>query len=561
MKKYYSRLKKYIYIGAFFKFLEAMMEVTLPLLMGVAIASGKSKKTATIIIFMLSFVLLGYAFAFVCQKMAAIAQSKISTMLREDIFAKALEIDKVDAGKIGSKKTIMLVTNDTERVALALAMIIRIVPRTPFIAIGSMVMLFILNVKVALLFVLLLPFLAIFITKNTKKILPQTSKNQKILEKISQISRETAEGIFQIHAGNLEDPLFDEFEMATIEHGEITKKINKINSFYSPATTLFINVSVVLVLYFALFFVKSGEIDIAYLSSFITYMLQMGLAVSVLVATFGLLSRGYSSYKRIEEFLEIKPKLENENTIYNIVKHKNDEIALLVEDFSLVSKGFHLEKINLEIKIGEKIGIVGKTGSGKSLFLEGITRSLENSCGNVEILGKNFEEMKKSDIFDVVGVISQKAVIYSGTVDYNLKMGKVVVEDERALQIKKVVCPFVFEKEQSGNDFLAEGGSNLSGGQKQRISIARTLFSQKEILFCDDCFSALDTITAKAVREFVFESCKSILIVSQKIADVEKCDMIYVLEEGKVVDKGNHEQLLASSEIYKEMQKLQGGAK
>ncbi len=575
MKKYYQEIKWRIFLGSFFKFLEACMEVTLPFLMGTAISygiTGEGNVWMPIGMLVL-FVCLGYSFAFVCQMQASIAQARIAARLRGEIYNKTLKISTEDAREISTKKMVMLATNDVEKVAMAIAMLIRIVPRTPFIALGSVVMLFVLNGKVAIVFLCVLPFLALLIGRNTKKLLPKTVENQKVLERVSLLGRETAEGILQIHGANLENTIEDNFEISAKELENVSREINKINAFFAPATTLFVNLCVCGVLIFANTLVLKGEVDVAHLSTFVTYMLQLGLAVSVLVNTFGIMSRGITSWNRIGDFIGKndfekefkKSEGSNSDTVnYNKEENSNKEngSVLKVENFSLDASGFKLENISFEMKKGEKIGVVGRTGCGKTLLFEGLLKFLENSGGNVEILGENIKEVSQKKILEDVGFVMQKAVIFGGTLQSNLQVGNGEEENSELMgEVKKVICPFVLDKEKSGEVKVLEGGTNLSGGQKQRLSIARMVAKNKKLLVLDDSLSALDSETARNVREFIFEKCENVVVLSQKIKDVMHCDKILVIEEGKLIGIGGHEELVKNCELYGEFWKLQGGVK
>ncbi len=569
MKKYYREIKGRIILGSFFKFLEACMEVTLPFLMGTAIARGLSgaDNAWVPIALLVLFVCLGYLFACVCQYQASVAQARIAARLRGDIYDKALAVSTETAREVSAKKMVVLATNDVEKVAMGVAMLIRIVPRTPFIALGSVVMLFVLNAKVALVFVCVLPFLALLIARNTKKLLPKTVENQKVLERISLSGRETAEGIMQIHGANLEPTLSENFNKTAKELEGVSKEINKINAFFSPATTLFVNLCVVGVLIFANTLVLGGVIDVAYLSTFVTYMLQLGLAVSVLVATFNILSRGITSSGRIGEFL--KEENFEEDFEDKASCGENAETVLKVENFALEARGFKIKDVSFEMKKGEKIGVVGRTGSGKTLLFEGLVKALEKTGGNVEILGASTDDISRNTILKNVGFVMQKAVIFGGTLESNLHVGESenASESEKAeiakriSDVKKVICPFVIEKEKSGDTQVLEGGTNLSGGQKQRLSLARTVAKNKKILVLDDSLSALDSETSKNVREYIFKTCENVVVLSQKIKDVMHCDKILVMENGSLAGIGTHSELVKTCEIYGEFADLQGVAK
>lgn len=562
MKKYYQEIKFRIFLGSFFKFLEASMEVTLPFLMGTAIARGLagSGDVWQPIALLVLFVVLGYCFAFVCQVQASIAQARIAARLRGEIYDKSLKISTKDARDVSQKKMVVLATSDVERVAMAIAMLIRIVPRTPFIALGSVLMLFVMNWQVALVFLCVLPFLALLIGKNTRKLLPKTVENQKVLEKISLLGRETAEGISQIHGANLESTIEENFEKTAAELEAVSQDINKINAFFAPATTLFVNLCVCGVLIFANTLVLGGSVDVAHLSTFVTYMLQLGLAVSVLVATFNILSRGITSWGRIGDFIDMENFEEDFQSKTQM--QENADVVLNVENFSLKASGFEIKNVSFSQNRGEKIGVVGRTGSGKTLLFEGVLKFLDSSSGNVEILGCNTSEVSQKEILEKVGFVMQKAVIFGGTLEDNLTVGESENEKQnmksRLADVKKVICPFVIEKEKSGETNVLEGGTNLSGGQKQRLSIARMVAKNKEVLVLDDSLSALDSETSRNVREYIFQNCENVVVLSQKIKDVMHCDKILVMEEGELIGYGKHETLINSCALYGEFCKLQG---
>lgn len=532
------------------------MEVTLPLLMGVAISRGLSGESFALQIGLLfAFVVVGYCFAFVCQVNAAKAQAKIGFLLREAVLAKSLTISSKSLDEISKKRAYQCATGDVEKISAAVAMMVRIVPRTPFIALGSVAMLFLLNAKVALLFLLTLPLLAVIIVANTKRLLPQTAKSQRVIEGIASTAGETAGGITQIHASSLEGVIGGELEKKADDLFVVTKKINKINAFFAPLSTLYVNIAVVVVVAFSASLARAGAVDVAFLSTFVTYMLQLGLAVSVLVSVFGILSRGYVSHKRVAEFLNLPDEedIENVEIDCGFVDNFAGENAIVVKSLCVSVEGFALENISFNLKIGESLGVVGRTGAGKSLLLSALSGMREKDSGRVELFGREISTLSKAQRIYAISVCSQKAVLFSGSIKDNIAMGK----DLDTVEVEKVICPFASEKDTGF--VLSENGGGLSGGQKQRVALARAVAKNARVLFLDSSFSALDAKTAKDVKAFVFSKAESMVICSQKIADVSACDNILMLDEGKMLGLAPHEELKDACEAYREFCTLQGG--
>ena len=552
--------KKQLIIGPFFKLTEAVFELLIPTMMVYVIDRGIAENNSSYIIkmglLMLCIALVGLGSALICQYNASIASTGYSTQLRNTLYRHISSLSHKELDTLGTAALINRLTGDVNILQQAVAMLIRLVIRAPFISIGSMVMAMILNLKLSLIIIAAFPLLVLAIFLVMKATVPLYKKVQYRLDRLSSILRENLSGVRVIRAFTAEHKEKERFQG---ENGEFTKayiKVNKISSLLNPVTSIIMNGAVLLILWLGGLRVESGNMTAGEIIAFTNYISYMVVAMLVVAKLVVLFSKAKASADRISEVFNThssleepkisaepdfsQPALEFENVCLSYTEGKNS-----------------LENINFTLMSGETLGIIGGTGSGKSSLVNLIPRFYEATSGSVKVYGHNVQEYSLSNLRKLVGIAAQKAVLFSGTVADGIRMGNTAITDRQIENAAKAAQAhgFIMQKPRQYNEIIERGGTNFSGGQKQRLSIARTLAAQPQILIMDDCTGALDYATDAALWEAVNTMYKGItkVIVSQRPDTVRRADKILVLDNGEAAGMGTHGELYEDCPVYKEI--------
>lgn len=566
MKKllYYMKpFKKEFILGPFFKLIEAILELFIPIVMAKIIDTGIYNKDITYIFKMGGLLLLlgavGLSFALVCQYYASLASQGIGTNLRESLFKHINALSHKELDDIGTPTLITRLTNDINLVQSGFAMLIRLGTRSPFIIIGSTIMALSLDFHLAIIFIITIPLIVLVITLIMKKSIPMYKIIQKKLDNISLITRENVEGIRVVKAFSKEESEINRFNKANEEFVDKTIGVLKISSLLNPLTSIIMNFAIVLLLHFGAIRVNAGSLKQGEIIALINYITQIMLSLVVLSQLIITLTKGYTSFNRVTDILDIDSTVkENINT----KKLPNTDDSPIIE-FDNVSFSYNdsseyaIKDINLVINKNENIGIIGGTGSGKSTLVNLIPRFYNATKGTVKIKGINVTEISIKEIRDIIGIVPQKAVLFSGTIRENLKWGKENPKEEdikKALDIS-MASEFVDSFENGVDSKILKNGKNLSGGQKQRLTIARALIKEPEILILDDSLSALDFATDSKVRKALKEKVNNttIITISQRASSIKNSDKIIVMDNGEIKGIGTHSYLLENCEIYQEI--------
>jgi len=562
LKKILTFLKPYklqLIIGPIFKLSEAVLEILVPTFMAMLIDNGINKNdydyTLKMGLFMFITAICGVLFAYVCQYSASVASQGFGTDMRNAIFKHISTFSYSQMDKFGTSSLINRITNDVNQLQSAVAMLIRLVIRAPFLCVGGVIMAISIDLKLSVIFMIVIPLFILVLSIVMKRIVPLYSLVQAKLDKLSLLLRENFSGIRVIRAFSRTQREKERFNRANSEYTDTAVFVGKIASATNPITTLIMNFAVVAVIVIGGIRVDSGNMTQGQIIAFINYITQILIAMTVVADLVVLYTKAYASSKRVSEILSTEPDMKygsldrNETDSDIIVEFK--DVSMKYPKAGLLS----LEDISFSVKKGETVGIIGATGSGKSTLINMIPRFYDAQSGEVRIYGRNIKEYTKEYLQNLTGVVMQKSVLFSGTLAENMRIGNKNASDDDIIKALTAAQAYDFVKELNGGlDARVErGGLNFSGGQRQRLTIARALVKNPEILILDDSSSALDYLTEFNLRNAIKEYDKTVFIVSQRVASVMEADKIIVLDDGKIAGIGTHNGLMESCDIYREI--------
>ncbi|GAA0750797.1 MULTISPECIES: ABC transporter ATP-binding protein [Clostridium] len=554
--------KKESILGPIFKLIEAILELFIPIVMAKIIDVGVKNKDMIYIFKMGGILILlgitGLIFALVCQYYASKASQGVGTAIRSSLFSKINTFSHSEIDKIGTPTLITRITNDVNQIQNGVAMMIRLGSRAPFIIIGSTIMALALDLKLSLIFLITIPLITLTIYFVMSKSLPLYKIIQNKLDTISLITRENLEGTRVIKAFSNEENEKLRFKNASNDLSDISINVGKVSALLNPLTYIIMNLSIVAILWFGGIKVNSGSLTQGETIAFVNYITQILLTLIVFAQLIVILTKASTSANRVSEILEIESTI----TENNIIKLNNITTNPFIEFknvcFSYTnSNEYSLSNISFTINKNETIGIIGGTGSGKSTLINLIPRFYDSSKGQVLVNGIDVKNYSLKSLRNLIGIVPQKAVLFTGTLLENLKWGKEDVtlsEIEAALEISQS-SSFVQSLPKQYDTPILQGGKNLSGGQKQRLTIARALVSNPEILILDDSSSALDFTTDANLRKALKEKVKdtTVIMVSQRASSIKNADKIIVLDNGEIAGIGSHDYLIENCEVYKEI--------
>lgn len=440
-------------------------------------------------------------------------------------------------------------------------MVLRLFLRSPFIVFGAMVMAFTVDLKAALIFVVIIPLLSVVVFTIMGITIPMFKKVQQGLDNVLLKTRENLTGARVIRAFCKEDEEIKSFNISNEALTNISKKTSKISALMNPITYIIINCGIAALLYTGAIRVDSGALTQGQVVALINYMSQILVELIKLANLIILVTKAIASGNRVWAIFEQKNSLsEVEYTTVDENYDKYKDSVVVFDNVCLkygTSKEEALSNISFEVKRGETVGIIGGTGSGKSSLVNMIPRFYDATDGGIYVDGINVKNYRKEELRRKIGIVLQKAVLFKGTIKENIMWGnkEATIEDiNDAIKIAQAV-DVVEKKEKKLDEMVEQGGSNLSGGQKQRLTIARAMVRKPEILILDDSASALDFATDAALRKAIknVDFNPTVFIVSQRAASIMHADKIIVLDDGEAVGMGTHEELLATCDVYKEI--------
>jgi len=564
LARYLKNYKKESIIGPLFKMLEAFFELLVPLVVADMIDNGIAKGDKTYIyraaFIMVLLGVVGLVCSLIAQFFAAKASVGFGTELRDDLFAHMNKLSYAELDKAGTSTLVTRITSDMNQVQSGVNMILRLFLRSPFIVIGALVAAFLVNAKVAVIFVIAAPILAFIIYGIMVLTIPMYSKAQKALDTISLATREGLNGARVIRAFGRQADETEEFTEDCNRLLKLQKRVGKVSAAMNPLTYVVVNLAIAAIIMQGGKQVDAGVItqgEVIALVNYMTQILNALVALQVLIVSF---TKAMASAKRVNEVLDLQPTVLDQDS-FSLKNVSGDDVPAVVFDNVCFTypgaKEEALTNLTFTVKKGQTVGIIGGTGSGKSSLVNLLPRFYDVTKGTVLINGVDVKEYPQRELRSRIGVVPQKAVLFSGSIRDNMKWGKDDATDEEineALEIAQAK-EFVDAKEGRLDYKLNQGGKNLSGGQRQRLTIARALVRKPEILILDDSASALDFATDAALRRALAERTKgmTVFMVSQRTTTIQNADLIIVLEDGEVAGIGTHKELQETCEVYKEI--------
>lgn len=512
--------------------------------------------------FILIMGVVGFLTTMLTQFVAAITCVKVGTDIRNNLYRHILKFSKKERERIGSARLLTALNSDSYQVQQGVLHFIRLIVRAPFIIIGALIFSFILDVKIGFIFLAIVPIILLIIffvmSRSSKKYTTVQSK----VDEISSFTSDTLLGNKVIHAFDKKEEENNKFEQLDYEYKKNAVKALKITSLVNPLTYAVITISTIMVVVFAGFPMFDSPDATSYASTIMAEIAYLGQIFFTLVQLSNIIlifTKSRVSRKRIDDIFDVTPSIiYDENGLVKSINKGDviyhlDNISIRYEE----SGNYALSDISLDIRKGESIGFIGGTGSGKSTLISLLNRLNDIDEGQILYKGEDIRKYNLKQLRDEVGVVSQKATLFNGTIKSNLLLGNPYASKEQMVSALKIADAYDFVNGyDDGIDHLVvDEGKNFSGGQRQRLSIARTILKKHEVIILDDSTSALDLLTEKRVRDnidFAFKDSTKI-IISQRVSSLINCDRIYLLNKGKVVAFGNHEELLKTSLIYKEI--------
>lgn len=544
--------------------IEVVLEVIVPYFMALLIDEGIYKSsmenTVKIGLALVVFTVLSLFFGAVSGMYAAKAGSGFAKNLRKDLYYKVQDFSFANIDKFSTSSLVTRLTTDVTYVQNAFQMLIRMAIRAPLILIFSLIMVLRINAKMSLIFLALIPVVAIVLFIISRLAMPVFEKVFKKYDDLNNIVEENTSGMRVVKSFYLEDEEEDKFKKKSNEIYELFSKANKILAYNSPTMQLAMYGAMLLISWIgARIIVVSNmtELTTGELSSLITYAIQILFSIMMLTMLSVMITISMASAKRIVEVLEEEPSIKNdENALAEV---KDGSIEFKNVSFSYIGRKDKevLKDINIKIKSGETVGIIGGTGVGKSSLVNLIPRLYDVTEGELLVAGNNVKQYDLKALRDAVSCVLQKNVLFSGTIKENLRWGNENATDEELIEACKLAQAdgFIQEMPNKYDTYIEQGGTNVSGGQKQRICIARALVKKPKILILDDSTSAVDTKTDKLIRDAFNSKIPDTtkIIIAQRISSVEECDKIIVMKQGIIDAIGTHEELLKSNKIYREV--------
>ena len=557
--RYARNYKKEVILGPIFKFLEAVFELLLPLFMAKLVDQGISKQNIPMIwqasFEMILISIIGFVFAIICQYYASVASQGLGTELRNVMMKKINTLSHQELNQFGTESLITRLTNDITQIQWALAMLIRLVSRAPFLSIGAVIMAFSIDFQAGLIFLAVLPIFCLLLYFIMTRSFPMYQKVQEKLDQLNQAVAQNLSGIRVIRAFVRTNDEIHQFNQGVDELSSAYLRVTQLSALLSPATTLVMNFGIVGIFLIGGQKVNLGHLQAGEVLALVNYMNQMLLALIIVANLVILYTRAHASAKRINEVLDV-PYVEE--TVTTAFPESNQQPIFSFHQVNFrygEHYGLALKNLNFQINKGDTIGIIGATGSGKTSLISLLPRFYEIASGSIRYFGQDIRKLDKHLLREQIALVPQTSVLFNGSIRENLQWGKVDATDEdcwRALEIAQAK-EFVENLPERLDTPIFEGGKNFSGGQKQRLTIARAIITQRPVLILDDSLSALDYQTDLNLRQALQKLDCTTIIISQRIRSIQEAMQILVLDNGSLVGCDSHENLLANCPTYQEI--------
>ncbi len=565
LKGYLKDHLKETIIAPLAKLIETITELIIPLLVASMIDVGVANRDANHIYIYGAIVLglnvVGILSAVVCQKMAAKASSGVAVKFRTDLFKHITTFSHAEIDKFSTASLNNRLTHDVSRIRQAVSQVFRNVTRVPFLLVGALIMALSINLKLSLVFLVVAPVIFVIVWFLLKATIPLYDRTQKNLDKVSDVTRENLQGSRVIRAFNKQEYEENRFSVVTKQLMNSSVNVSIVSTILNPITSIVLNFAIVAILWFGAIDVNLGTLTVGNITAFINYLKQIGASLVTLANIIISLIKAVNCNNRITEVFNTKPSILSPENAY--LFNEDDRKSEFAVEFKNVSFGYQgasknaLNNLSLKVKRGQTIGVIGGTGSGKTTVVSLIPRFYDATKGKVKIYGKDITDLDLIQLREIIGVVPQRAVLFSGSLRENMCFKKEDASDEEIFKAIKTAQAEEFVNELDGKlDFKVQaGGKNFSGGQRQRLTIARALVGNPEFLILDDSASALDFATDAALRSAIKNDTKdmTVFIVSQRVNSVKNADQIVVLDKGNVVGIGKHSELMQNCDVYKEI--------
>lgn len=566
MKKLLIYLKAYrkeACLAPIFKMLEAVFELFVPLvikgIIDYGIAAEDRAYCLRMGLLLLLLAVIGLAMATTAQWFSAKAAAGFAAKIKQVLMEHIQKLSYTELDTIGTSTLITRMTSDVNQVQTGTNLVLRLFMRSPFIVFGSMIMAFTIDFKAAMIFVITIPLLSVVVFGIMLSSIPLYKKVQSQLDRVLGITRENLTGVRVIRAFNKEEEEISHFKAENEQFTRLQTFVGKISALMNPLTFVIVNSAILVLVWTGAWRVEGGILTQGAVVALVNYMSQILVELIKLADLIINITKAVACGNRIQKVLEVEPSMENGSK--ECIEEKNtQENAVDFNHVSLTYAGAgapSLTDIDLHVKTGQTIGIIGGTGSGKTSVVNLIPRFYDATQGNVLVFGKPVKEQDMESLRSQIAVVPQKAVLFAGTIRENMKWGKEDATDEEIMEALTIAqAAEVVQKKEGGLDaFVEQGGKNLSGGQRQRLTIARALVRKPRILILDDSASALDFATDAALRKAIREmkNAPTVFIVSQRTSSIRFADQILVLDDGKSVGVGTHDELLTTCSVYKEI--------
>ena len=547
----------YTILAPLMMFIEVIMDLNQPKLMSdiidIGVANGDITYVLNVGFKKIVVAFIGILGGMLCGVFSTLASMNMGKNMRQGLFNKIQSLSFSEIDQFKTSSLITRLTNDVTQVQNMVMMALRGMVRSPLICLGGIIMSLSISVKLSMIFLVVIPLIILSVTVITAKSTPFFTAMQKKIDNVNLVMRENLLGVRVVKAFAIEDKVKERFSYANDDLMSTSIKAQSVTILLWPLVTLIMNLSVVAILWFGGNYVNKGSLEIGKIMAFINYLVQIMSSLNMLVMIIINFSRAKVSASRINEVLDVESSITDKEDAKKINKFNiefKDVYFKYNKDGDYVLKG-----ISFKAEEGEKIGIIGATGSGKSTLISLIPRLYDTSSGTVMIGNEDVKNLKINELRSLIGVVLQDTTLFSGSIEDNLKFGKEDATEEMMISSVKDAQAFEFinANNEGFNREVGQRGKNLSGGQKQRISIARTLIKNPKILILDDSSSALDMATEAKLQKSIKNRMKNstVFLIAQRISAVKDSDKIIVLDNGEIVAIGNHEELIKECDIYR----------
>ncbi len=564
---YLKKYKVFVFLAPFCKGIETITELFIPFIMANIIDIGISNNDINYIIWngvlILALNIVGMIGALLCQKFAAMVQSRVGRDIRNDIFEHINELSNAELDQFSTTTLLNRTINDVRNIQAGIGSTLRQITRAPCLLVGSLILALCINIKLSLIYIVIIPLLVLIIWWIMKHLKPLLIQIKTKLDKTTDITRENLTGVRVVRAFNKQNYETEKFKYANYDLISTQIKHAKWNSILEPLISIVVNFAIIALFYFGGIEVNIGGLSQGKLIAFIDYFGTISSCIITLSNLITIITRMNASSDRVNELFVVKNSIKDP---INPVKVDFNDLGLGKVEFKNVNFAYTgtkniINNLNLLAEPGDIIGVIGGTGSGKSSIVNLIPRFYDVNTGEVLINNVNVKKYNVEDLRNIIGIVPQNPTLFKGTIRSNMCWRKPDATDEEIIKALKISQAYDFVKEYP--DFLEHkvnrGGSNFSGGQRQRLTIARALVGNPNIIILDDASSALDFATdaklRKAIRSYLSNS--TTFIVTQRTNSIKDANRIVVVDNGNIVDVGTHEELLERCQVYKEIHNSQ----